>query len=329
MTFPWAPRMGSQPYRVSRLPWPYREQPSNVKRWLASGGVLRTHAGQADETSIRRSALAEGTGTHSPTTPGSARNESRGDHKGRSYAEVDLGACCSSTHERRPNVSILRWDSAGCRQRGAAFDSARFLESSPGSGNHEGMKDPEETAESARIRIANRGDVPALAEMVNDFVRGHPAQDKHRPHGHLLAAYFGPKPVAEVLIAEWQGNVVGMIQWTRIYDMFWSMFGGLAEWLYVRPEARGLGLSAAMLALMAHRVREAGGEFIHGAGGAGTRSLFRRLAESSSDRYSYYLSAEAFQQVADMAHLEPREIVRKLPAPELSSVPARPRGRRS
>src|SRR5882757_9312558 len=105
-----------------------------------------------------------------------------------------------------------------------------------------------EAAPSITIRVARDEDAPALADMVDDFVRGHPAENHPRPEQALRAAYFGATPVAEVIVAEWNGNVVGMVQWTRIFDMFWSMFGGLIEWLYVKPGARGLGLSAAMLA---------------------------------------------------------------------------------
>jgi GNAT superfamily N-acetyltransferase len=177
------------------------------------------------------------------------------------------------------------------------------------------------------VRLAREEDAPALAEMVNDFVRGHPAENHARPEQALRAAYFGVNPVAEVIVAEWNGSVVGMLQWTRIFDMFWSMFGGLAEWLYVKPHARGLGLSAAMLAMVSRRVRDAGREFLHGSGGEHTTSLYRRLASPSGMSVGFYLSGEGFQQAADLAGTAPREIVRHFPSPTLCAVPARVRAR--
>ena len=174
------------------------------------------------------------------------------------------------------------------------------------------------------IRPAREGDIPALAELVNEFVRGHPAEHRPRPEQALHAAYFGPNPVAEVIVAEWNGRVVGMVQWARIFDMFWSMFGGLVEWLYVKPHARGLGLSAALLAMVSGRVRESGGEFLHGSGGEHMSSLYRRLASESETSRGYYLSGEGFQQTADLAGRPPREVVRHFPSPKLSLVPARP-----
>lgn len=59
---------------------------------------------------------------------------------------------------------------------------------------------------------------------------------------------FGPNPVAHLLVVARHGRAVGMGQWTRIYDMFWGIYGARVEWLYVRPESRGLGIPAAIVA---------------------------------------------------------------------------------
>ena len=59
--------------------------------------------------------------------------------------------------------------------------------------------------------------------MVNDFVKGHPAEKHARSRSALREAYFGDAPVANLVVAVSDGRVVGMGQWTRIYDMFWSM----------------------------------------------------------------------------------------------------------
>jgi GNAT superfamily N-acetyltransferase len=173
------------------------------------------------------------------------------------------------------------------------------------------------------IRLAREADAPALLEMVQDFVQGHPAEHRPRSARALRVAYFGDNPVAELIVAVWNGRVVAMVQWTRIFDMFWSTFGGMAEWLYVRPQARGLGLSAALLAMVSLRVREAGGEFVHGSGGEHMTSLYRRLASESGTSRGYYLSGESFQQAANLAGRPPRDVVRHFPVPALSSVPAR------
>ena len=75
------------------------------------------------------------------------------------------------------------------------------------------------------IRDANENDIPAIESMVADFVKGHPAENHARPSQALRSAYFGERPVAHMLVAERNGQIVGMAQWTLIHDMFWGMFG--------------------------------------------------------------------------------------------------------
>ncbi len=127
-----------------------------------------------------------------------------------------------------------------------------------------------------------------------------------------------------MLVAVKRGRVVGMGQWTRMYDMFWAMFGGHAEWLYVRPDERGRGIAAAIVAAICDDVRGAGGEFLHGGGDDAVSQLYERVARGWPTR-ECYLSADAFQAFADLAGASPREIVARLPAKELNSVSTRRR----
>jgi GNAT superfamily N-acetyltransferase len=109
--------------------------------------------------------------------------------------------------------------------------------------------------------------------------------------------------------------------------MFWGMFGGKAEWLYVRPEARGRAVAAMLGAEVCKRVRDAGGEFLYlGSSEPSVTALYDRVRNSWPEQ-TLALGAEAFQRVADLAGASPREIVRNLPSPELDRVPARNRDR--
>lgn len=171
------------------------------------------------------------------------------------------------------------------------------------------------------IRLARETDVPALASMVDDFVRGHKAQDHPRPIEALGNAYFGPHPVAEVVVAERDGDVIGMVQWAQIYDMFWAKLGGQVDWLYVRPRWRGLGVSVAMLAQVCGRVREGGGSFVRGAASDTTAPLYLRSAAGGHEFEEFHLSAAAFQRVADLAGKPVRDVVRGLPDPKLNFTP--------
>jgi GNAT superfamily N-acetyltransferase len=175
------------------------------------------------------------------------------------------------------------------------------------------------------IRLAREEDLLQVAEMVDDFVKNHKAANHPRSIDDMRVAYFGPKPVAELIVAERDGRVVGMGQWVPVYDMFWSKFGGRGEWLYVRPRARGHGVWVAIMAKMCARIRETGGEWLCGPANEDTKRLYDRVTFGSGPTWEYHLSSEAFAQVADADGLSPREAVRRLPDPQLNFEPARPR----
>jgi GNAT superfamily N-acetyltransferase len=175
------------------------------------------------------------------------------------------------------------------------------------------------------VRPATEADLSEVADLVQGFVRGHPAESHPRSLSSLKQAYFGDQPVAHLLVASVHGRLVGMGQWTLMYDMLWAMFGGEVAWLYVRPEIRGLGVAAALIAEICCQVRRAGGELVRGTADQTVNSaLYERIARGWPSR-ECYLSAEAFQSFADLAGLSPRQIVRQLPKAELNRVPARPR----
>ncbi len=175
------------------------------------------------------------------------------------------------------------------------------------------------------VRNATEADLRDVADMVDICVHGHPAATRPRPLSRLREAYFGPRPVAKLLVATRVDRVVGMAQWTRLYDMFWGMYCGEVEWLFVRPEARGLGVPASLLAEICRQVRLDGGEFIKGAAESdGTAALYERVALGWPAR-TVNVGGAAFHAFADLAGLAPREIVRRLPEPALNRVDPEPR----
>jgi GNAT superfamily N-acetyltransferase len=180
------------------------------------------------------------------------------------------------------------------------------------------------TGSAVVVRLIRDEDLAEVADMIDDFVRGHPAEHRPRSQDRLRTAYLGADPVARLFVAVRRGRVVGMCQWSRLFDAFWSMFGGKPEWLYVRPEARGLGIPAALIAVICDDVRRAGGEYLCAGYGDPMAGLYERVSVGAPVR-ECHLSGEAFQVFADLAGRPPRDIVRSLPAPELNRVPPRPR----
>lgn len=171
------------------------------------------------------------------------------------------------------------------------------------------------------IRRTGPADLAEIAAMVDDFVRGHPAENHPRPMEALRSAFLGEHPVARLYVAERGGQIVGMVQWTLIYDMFWGMFGAEAGWLYVKPAFRGSGIIAALVARICADASRAGARFLHGGGGDGPSRLYERIAIGQVSR-DCHLSGLAFQVFARLDGLPVREIVRGLPDKELGRQPA-------
>ena len=172
-----------------------------------------------------------------------------------------------------------------------------------------------------RIRDAVPQDIPEIEMMVADFVRGHPAETHHRPVEVLRQAYFGEHPVAHLLVAERGDEIVGMVQWRLIHDMFWGMFGAEAGWLYVRPSNRGSGIVAGLVARLCAQAARAGACFVQGGGGEGPSKLYERVAVGFAAR-DCHLSGKGFQCFARLDGLPLRDIIRGLPTQEMSRQPA-------
>jgi len=163
------------------------------------------------------------------------------------------------------------------------------------------------------VRSAAEGDLEEVAEMVQAFVQGHPTERHPRAPSSMKEAFFGAHPVAHLVVATSRGRIVGMAQWTRIYDMFWGSFGADVNWLYVRPDARGLGIPAAIIAEICRHVRLGGGELIRGNAQEGSNAALHERVARGWPSAEGYLSPESFQLFADLAGLPLREIAKRLP----------------
>jgi GNAT superfamily N-acetyltransferase len=76
----------------------------------------------------------------------------------------------------------------------------------------------------------------------------------------LSDALFGPRPLAEALIAERDGEAAGYALFFPTFSTFLASAGMWLEDLFVRPAHRGHGVGRALLAAVAARTRERGGE---------------------------------------------------------------------
>lgn len=102
------------------------------------------------------------------------------------------------------------------------------------------------------IRPAVAADVPAIVRLIRALAEYEKLTDmvvldEARLREHL----FGPRPFAEVLVAEDTGSVVGFALFFHNYSTFLGKPGVYLEDLFVVPEARGNGHGKALLAELA------------------------------------------------------------------------------
>jgi GNAT superfamily N-acetyltransferase len=102
------------------------------------------------------------------------------------------------------------------------------------------------------IRPATTADLPAICHLIRDL-----ADFEHLSHqvtldeSRLRQHLFGPRPFAEVLLAEEAGEVVGFALFFHNYSTFLGRPGIYLEDLFVRPEFRGRGHGKALLSAVA------------------------------------------------------------------------------
>jgi GNAT superfamily N-acetyltransferase len=109
------------------------------------------------------------------------------------------------------------------------------------------------------IRAAAPGDVPLILAFVRELAEYEGlSHEAVAAESALAASLFGPRPAAEVLIAERDGSPVGFALFFSNYSTFLGRPGIYLEDLYVRPEARRQGVGRALLARMARIAVERG-----------------------------------------------------------------------
>jgi|SRR5579883_2096021 len=109
------------------------------------------------------------------------------------------------------------------------------------------------------IRPATPDDLPAIARLIRalaeyERLAHEVVLDERQLHDHL----FGPRPYAEVLLAQDGGRVVGFALFFHNYSTFLGKPGIYLEDLFVEPEFRGRGHGKALFAALARLAGERG-----------------------------------------------------------------------
>ena len=102
------------------------------------------------------------------------------------------------------------------------------------------------------VRPATSADLPLIAALIRALADYEKLADEVRFDEAVLGEkLFGPRPYAEVLIAELDGAAQGFALFFHNFSTFEGKPGIYLEDLFVRPAARGSGLGKALLAELA------------------------------------------------------------------------------
>src|SRR5712691_11444853 len=102
------------------------------------------------------------------------------------------------------------------------------------------------------IRAATVADVPAILGLIRELAEYERLLDMVvAAEASLHRSLFGPRPFAEALIAEVEGEAVGFAVFFHNFSTFLGKPGVFLEDLFVRPAFRGRGLGKTLLTRVA------------------------------------------------------------------------------
>ena len=120
------------------------------------------------------------------------------------------------------------------------------------------------TDKSLRLRPATRGDVADIRRLIRALADYEKEPDAAVvTEADLLRDGFGEKPLFKVVMAEWEGAVVGFAFYFYNYSTWQGRPGLYLEDLFVMPSHRGQGIGKALLVHLAQiALRENCGRFV-------------------------------------------------------------------
>src|SRR5215469_2580118 len=101
---------------------------------------------------------------------------------------------------------------------------------------------------SVLVRLAIESDVPLILQFIRELAEYEKLSHEVTASESLLREHlFGPRAVAEAMIAELDNEPVGFALFFHNFSTFLGRPGIYLEDLFVRPHARGKGVGRALL----------------------------------------------------------------------------------
>lgn len=157
--------------------------------------------------------------------------------------------------------------------------------------------------ESIVLRPARRDDLPLILALIGEL-----ADYERLPHeavatlDDMESALFGPRPAAEVRVAECDGEAAGFALFFVSFSTFLGKPGLYLEDLFVRPAFRGRGIGRRLMVHLARLALERGyGRFEWSVLDWNTPAIdfYRRLGAKPMDEWTVQrVSGEALRALA-------------------------------
>jgi GNAT superfamily N-acetyltransferase len=163
------------------------------------------------------------------------------------------------------------------------------------------------------VRAAKQSDVPALAQLLEAYMRETFKVSWRGSAEALRRDGFGREFETHVAVTG-DGRVIGFAAWTKSYDLHHCLAGGYILDLYITPASRGRGVAHALVCMVAAEIRQRGGTYVKGQGvdSRAVQRLYARFAMCFPGA-DYVVGGRAFRRLAELEGCSARVAVRSLP----------------
>jgi GNAT superfamily N-acetyltransferase len=182
------------------------------------------------------------------------------DYRGRSLGKMLLSELAKLAVERqysRLEWSVLDWNAPAIgfyRRIGATIAEDVRVCRVDGSGLGQLAAQLERQIPPVQLRQANPADLPHVFELVRDNVAHDGGLERFTGTAAALGEHLFEQAYVEAVVAEREGNIVGLALVYKTYSTFLTQPGLFIEDLYVQPDFRSQGIGTVLLAYLAQQV---------------------------------------------------------------------------